>query len=637
MPIPPRTRITQKAHQTARRALHEAFRIAHGDPRTTARGSAPLTTPDATKLSHPVVSVAFMQRLVLTAFGRPARIALETLVADAKGDDPLAPVTVAVPSNYAGLSLRRHGARFGAEPHARARQRAVPGAQPRRRAARRALPRRARSGSAHARGTPRSGTRRAGRSAGRVRTRRVTPVDRAGAGRRVPRPARRRRRRRSNGSHSDEPARRVGGPLLPPVPRAHRPTPTTTRTSSRSRRASSARSGIPADLGALVLFCPDRLSPGALALVAGFASRTFTAAVLGLTGDADADAETRAAGRDAGATPRRAATTPDPSAPRLGDRVISAPDPESEVREVVRALVERADAGRSLHDVAVAWRIAEPHARLLHERLGEAGIPVYGPSVRRLSDTVTGRTLMALLDLADRDFRRDDVMAFLAGARDPRDAGWSDGRRRPLGPDLARCRRRRRRRPVARPARARTASSGSITRMAIRDPEWLEVGPREDRPLRTQFVEELVALTIRGVPRPGRTGARGPPGSSTRYIGEPPASWPEAEIDAHHRLLDRLAALGALQSRHPGRPVDVPGCARRAARAVDRPRRPVRRSACCSARSAHCAGTDFDTVFVVGAAEGPHAPAAARRPAAPRPRACGHRRPGPTAVDRRGS
>src|SRR4051794_39921564 len=56
-----------------------------------------------------------MPRLVLTAFGRPARDALEALVAEAKGDGPLLPVTVAVPSNDAGLSLRRPGATFGAD------------------------------------------------------------------------------------------------------------------------------------------------------------------------------------------------------------------------------------------------------------------------------------------------------------------------------------------------------------------------------------------------------------------------------------------------------------------------------------------------------------------------------------------
>ena len=53
-----------------------------------------------------------MHRLLLTTFGRPARAALEALVAEAKGSDALQPVTVAVPSSYSGLALRRHD-RFG--------------------------------------------------------------------------------------------------------------------------------------------------------------------------------------------------------------------------------------------------------------------------------------------------------------------------------------------------------------------------------------------------------------------------------------------------------------------------------------------------------------------------------------------
>jgi len=48
---------------------------------------------------------------VTTSYGHPALDALRRLVAAEKIDDPLAPVTVLVPNNIAGLSVRRHLAR----------------------------------------------------------------------------------------------------------------------------------------------------------------------------------------------------------------------------------------------------------------------------------------------------------------------------------------------------------------------------------------------------------------------------------------------------------------------------------------------------------------------------------------------
>ncbi|MGB6837835.1 MAG: PD-(D/E)XK nuclease family protein, partial [Dehalococcoidia bacterium] len=54
-----------------------------------------------------------MPPLHLVPYGSPALDALRDAIAESKGEDQLQPVTVAVPSNYAGLSLRRS---LGASP-----------------------------------------------------------------------------------------------------------------------------------------------------------------------------------------------------------------------------------------------------------------------------------------------------------------------------------------------------------------------------------------------------------------------------------------------------------------------------------------------------------------------------------------
>ncbi|MGZ4689198.1 MAG: PD-(D/E)XK nuclease family protein [Acidimicrobiia bacterium] len=537
-----------------------------------------------------------MSRLVLTAFGRPARTALEALVAEAKGDNPLAPVTVVVPSNYAALSLRRHDARFGADrgpglvnvrflalnrvaellgaPFLAEPDRVPLTPEARLEAARVAVAEapgvfapvaahpstvRALAAAFH--------DLRAADDAALTRLAGTSPRAASVVG------CYRRFRALTAATYDDEDQLEVAAALV-------------------------AETGIPADLGALVLFCPDRLSPGGLALVAGFASRTFTAAVLGLTGDVEADAETRALA-DTLAPHLGSPLDSGPTAPRLGDRLISAPDPESEVREVVRALVERADAGGNLHDVAVVWRVAEPHARLLHERLGEAGIPVYGPSVRRLSDTVTGRSLLSAMDLVDRDFRRDEVMAFLAGApireslggttapvdrwdRISRDAGVI------AGVDQWRSRLARHRAEV-------------VARAGVPEPEWLEAAVDGiDRFQR--FMDELVATTTATFDT-WSAWCEWAAALVDRYVGVPPNAWPDAEISAHDRVLDRLAALGALPTTIPvDRQAFTAALAEQLEQSVDHVGRFGVGVLLCPLGA--LTGTDFDTVFVVGAAEG---------------------------------
>ena len=47
-------------------------------------------------------------RVIATSYGRPALDALRAVVSKAKREDAMAPVTVLVPNNIAGIVARRH-------------------------------------------------------------------------------------------------------------------------------------------------------------------------------------------------------------------------------------------------------------------------------------------------------------------------------------------------------------------------------------------------------------------------------------------------------------------------------------------------------------------------------------------------
>ena len=74
-----------------------------------------------------------------------------------------------------------------------------------------------------------------------------------------------------------------------------------------------------------------------------------------------------------------------------------APDPEEEVRSVLRSIV--ADE-KPFHRIAVIYRQDNPYASLLRQELDFAGIPYSGVDYRRLADTPAGRLLQGATDLA---------------------------------------------------------------------------------------------------------------------------------------------------------------------------------------------------------------------------------------------
>ena len=337
------------------------------------------STPMAanTRMSHPFRTIGRMPITVThPAHGAPALDALAAAVRAAKGGDPLAPVAVIVPTNTAGVMARRAlGRRGGAAAidvltlyrvaellgapslHAEGRKPGVDaGRRPRRQA-----------------GHP--------RHPGPLRRRQPPPVDRRRPARPVPRAARRRRRRRSPrwpappaaASRRGSPPRSPGclarewydeGDLLARA--AERAPPTTCRTASRR----------------VVVHLPQRLRPlEHRAARRARASAATSSCVLGLTGDADADAAV--VGPRRGRSPAHPLPAGAPAARRrrpVASRSCRPPTPTTRSASPCAPCVDAARAGTRFDRIAVLFPTDRPYARLVEHQLDRRRHPVERPA-----------------------------------------------------------------------------------------------------------------------------------------------------------------------------------------------------------------------------------------------------------------
>jgi RecB family exonuclease len=551
-------------------------------------------------------------RLVLAGHGPAAREALQEQIAAVRNGNPLAPVTVAVPTTYAGLSLRRDlGRRPGGLVNVRflslnrvaellgAPFLAAPADAPGR--------------------VPLTATHRAG--AIRVALDAADGPFRPLAAHPATTRAFAATLAELDGLTNAELARVAAtGPREAAVVGVARHVRTliagtyTDEDQLRAAAAMVAAGGVElGDLGAVILFAPSSLTPGGLDLVLALAHAGTAAAVLARTGDPVADASVHElADRLSGAL-GAAHDVVDTAVP-AGHHLLSCADADDEVRVVVRDVLRRLEDGEPLHHMAVTYRNAVPYARLLHEPCAAAGVPGYGPRPATLRETVAGRALLALLQLSGGEFRRDDVAELLATA---------PIRERPGGP------------PVPGPRWDRISCLANVvggldqwhTRLERfrRDREaelarrateagtlFAEVADRqvEHTTRLDAFVADL-AVAVQP-PAPSWTAlAQWAVALLDRYVAphtDDPAAWPPAEVDAFDRVRESIGALAQLDD------LGAPASAIAFLRAVDdeldvsvgyggkfgdgvlvAPLTALR-------------GTAFDTVFVLGLVEGSFPP-----------------------------
>jgi len=181
-----------------------------------------------------------------------------------------------------------------------------------------------------------------------------------------------------------------------------------------------------AGLGALVVHLPQRLSQHGARLLGALAAHVATTVIAGVTGDAAADAEVLASLRRVGID-RTGEAVPVGEASVVPGRttILTASDADEEVREAVRTVIDAVRAGTALDRIAVLHASPEPYARLAHEQLRAAGVVTNGAAVVPLAARIAGRTLLELLALPEGGYRRQDVFAWLTSAPILHDGRWA--------------------------------------------------------------------------------------------------------------------------------------------------------------------------------------------------------------------
>ncbi len=174
------------------------------------------------------------------------------------------------------------------------------------------------------------------------------------------------------------------------------------------------------DVGTVIFFLPRPFSPAGVRLLEALRRRNRALLILGATGERDLDEPWR----DLLHQLNEADLVPllEGATGQAGDepetRIAIAVDVEEEARLVVRLVAEAMAQGTALHRIAVLHALPE-QGSLLREQFRAANMPCNGASERTLAQSTVGRTLLGMYGLAmdgPDGFRRDEVMRWLTQA-----------------------------------------------------------------------------------------------------------------------------------------------------------------------------------------------------------------------------
>ena len=398
------------------------------------------------------------------------------------------------------------------------------------------------------------------------------------------------------------------------------------------------------DMGAVIFYLPADLSPAEIALASALADRGQCSLILGLTGETEIDEAALALAQSFSSSPHsqigthpggkeglngdgsigESGSADEPGSEFLPDGIVSAPDVREEVRRAVRDMLREARDGTPFHRMAALYRQADPYAHQLRLELSLAGLPVAGPDPTTQKDSAAGRLLLGLLGVIEDDFGRSQLMQWLA------ESPVRDG-------------------PGGFVASAELMHWEALSRQAgvVRGlDQWRErvgrsVEQAEERARLSALQEEASPARVRAMEEQARRAARLvdfveglagrlPPedGSSWRQFGEwakgtldyyaaGPVDWPEPQQSALDRVEEVLGQLSELDDVEPG--TGLAEFRQALEQALDAPsgRTGATGSGVFVASLGAAIGMEFDAVWILGMAEGAFPPRPVEDPLLP--------------------
>jgi len=181
------------------------------------------------------------------------------------------------------------------------------------------------------------------------------------------------------------------------------------------------------DIGFVVFYLLDDLTRSEVRLINRLIVMDQAGMIVGMSGESDIDEDTLRTIKEIDDGIGTSFANDDHEN-LLPLQLLSAPDAREEIRWIVRDISRRSEAGTPFHKIAVLYRQLEPYASLVPTQLGLAGIPTAGPNHTPLSSTPSGRSLLGMLAVMNSDLSRPELLKWLSECPIKLDMGAQDAR-----------------------------------------------------------------------------------------------------------------------------------------------------------------------------------------------------------------